>query len=272
VTTLRRIYLTPLLVFAAVCGDTGHTGPPICGGAAMAEAQAQVDAALAGNTSCTADSDCVLMQNPCRVVENSCDFEFSAVNLAGEAAVEHAFAVTAAEICGSCTPPPPDAGIVCGSQQPVAVCVAGQCLVPGVPDAGVGSFEWACGFSCGPGRYCDVEPEMTSCPGASGYVLVADGGQCFESSPSPVGGFCEFEFDCGLGLNCVDAGPDQKGGIIGVCSTCSTTTLQPTSCHDGCQLLPDNRGCTVCYCPNGCPEFDGGLPDGGSDDAGADAG
>jgi hypothetical protein len=242
------------------CGHTDNDDTE-CSSAVMAQAQSQVDSALAGNTSCTVDSDCILVQSPCEVIENCCGFDFSAVNRAGEAAVEHAFSVTAAEVCSTCTPEPTNDsegdGADCSTSSiPAAVCSGNLCtVVPAVPDGG--SFEWACGFSCvTENDYCDIEDEETFCAFDTSYVsLPVDGGVCFPIAGSFGGGLgtsCTVDTDCGLGFNC--NGADLDTGQNGTCSiTCPTT--QPTVCDGGCQLTLNNHDCNVCFCPNGCPTF-----------------
>jgi hypothetical protein len=224
----------------------------------MTEAQTQVDSALSGNTSCTQDSDCILVPSPCEVIENSCGFGFSAVNLAGQEAVEHAFSVTSAEVCATCTPEPTDQdddgdGEACTSGTPAAACSGNSCVVvAAVPDGG--SFEWACGFSCTTSdEYCDVESEVMTCPGESSYIaLLADAGTCEEITFSFGGNSCNLNTDCDLGENCTGDTDETSG----TCTTQCPNAQQPTFCDGGCQLTSDNHGCEVCFCPSGCPVFE----------------
>ncbi len=239
----------------------------------MTEAQAQVDSALSGNAGCDAGFDCVLIQTPCEVVENECGFQVAAVNVAAEAAVEHAFSITGAEVCGGCTPEETeeDEGDFDGAEctdTAGAACLGGQCTVISLPpDAG--SFFGHCGGACTQEQYCDVETELVACPGAppGWFDLVGDGDcESLNSFESP-GSSCSSDAECGLGLACAGQGPD---GPIGNCTTsCPNAGEQPTSCGDGgCELATNNHGCFICFCPNGCPVLDGGLPDGGLGDGG----
>jgi hypothetical protein len=237
-----------------------------------------VDAALAGNQDCDAGFNCVLLQNPCQVAAGSCGFAVSAVSVAGEAAVEHAFAVTAAEVCGACTPPTDDeddgdgqAGLLCGSSTPGIQCTSGQCTVVIVlPDAGSCLPGSAGQGDCAADEFCDFAGVTIACDISTPYYITLIGrGVCTESSADScqTNSDCNFDFDAGL--TCVGA---SSGGFDnGVCEQlCPDPAVRPTACDGGCQLITDASGCNLCYCPNGCPGSDlpDGGPDGGADDGG----
>ncbi len=246
----------------AGCNCQPVKGIQDCSATAMAQAQTQVDDALSGNNSCAQDSDCVLVQTPCQLIDNNCGFDFSAVSVTGQAAVEHAFSVTSAEVCSTCTPVSTNnnfgntGNTSCTFGTPGASCSKGRCtVVPVPPDAG--SFELECNPTCNPGEYCDVETEVTSCTGLASYIILSGGGGSCLSSSGSFGGssFCTGTHDCPLGQNC--AGADTSAGKSGTCTTFCPNGLQPTFCDGGCTLTPDNHGCNVCFCPNGCPVFQG---------------
>ncbi len=228
----------------------------------MAQAQAQVNAAVAGATSCQTDGDCVLVETPC-LVNDPCGFTFWAVNRTSEAAVAHQFSVTNAEVCGDCSPT--STGLIdpsCPSDSsslfaPGSECDAGTCTVVGIPpDAGPpGAFEWACGGFCdstgttvGFAQFCEVSQVTRACPGWPGYVVVADGGVCLPKSTYTAS--CNTDQDCGLGEAC-----DQSGA--GCVSSC-VAAVSPASCDAGCVLTSNNHACDVCWCPDGCPAADAG--------------
>jgi hypothetical protein len=220
----------------------------------MNQVEDQVNAAVAGATSCAADDDCVLVSTPC-LITNACGFAFWAVNRSNESTVEHAFSVTAAETCGDCTPTSLALGGSCGV--PVSSrltagseCDAGTCVVIGIPpDAGPpGAFEWSCGNGCdetgvvtGAAQYCDVSAVTTACA-QGGYVVVADGGSCVLRTTFSTS--CTGDSDCDFGQAC-----------NAFTETCTSVcpSLQPVGCDAGCLLTSDNHACHVCWCPHGCP-------------------
>lgn len=242
---------------AAGCGSC--TPPPggTCPDGSVVLAQDQMNAALAGATSCQTDDDCALVPTPCSLT-TVCGFQFAAVAIASEEAVEHDFSVTGAETCGDCTPP--SAGVVGAScpfpiaslLSPGVFCDAGSCTVVGLlPDAGPpGAFEWSCNDACdtsgaltGIASYCEVGQVTSICGGWAGtYIEVAEGGVCeAKSVNSPT---CESDSDCGFGNACDTSTQTCR-------SRCPRS--EPATCDGGCVLTSDNHACQVCWCPHGCP-------------------
>jgi hypothetical protein len=236
-----------LAALAAACASApatlGSGGPD--GGSCNGAEQA-VETALDGHQTCTADSDCVLVQLPTCV--GTLGFGgFVAVTNGAEGETDHAFSVVQAESCPGCpggTSVAPGGPLV-GTGTPTALCIGGSCTSvpgPGV-DAGGGSgaFEWACGDGCTSGEYCDVMDSPNAvifC--APGTYVVRGPGLCLPSAASV--GSCDIGGDCGQGRSC-DAGACVQG----------CTTYQPSVCPAGCQLAPDGQGCFICSCPT-CPD------------------
>jgi hypothetical protein len=258
-----------LLAVAPGCNCKHVTGLPPCTAETETEAQTQVQQALAGNTACVdagpdAGSDCVLVQTACKVSQGSCSFDFAAVSLAGQAAVEHAFSITAAEVCGACTPTPGgEGGLPPGepacefNSTPAAACVDNECTVVAVPpDAGSclpgPDGQTGCEFG---GEVCNVQAAQTPCPGLTYYFALNGSGSCM---PTDVGSSCELGFsDCDGTEVCADAGSGSFGE--GVCIlSCPDPSVRPPGCDGGCELIVDQSGCNLCLCRNGCPVPDAG--------------
>ena len=249
---VRGTWLAALLPLAVGCSSNQTAPSSTCSEDAMAEAQAQSAAALSGNTSCDAGDDCVLVSTPCKLA-TACGFDLAGVNLAGQAAVEHAFSVTAAEVCGNCTPQLTDTVIDTDgcTDTPGATCVAGQCAVVSFPpDAG--SFEWDCVPVCFPGDYCEIENALTACPGAAEHFVITRPGECLLSTSFSES--CGADDQCGLFWSCWGA----DGGSPVCEAACPAQAQQPMTCRSDCELASNNHGCAICFCPNGCP-----LPDAG---------
>ncbi len=248
------------MVLAQSChSSTDQATTPACSAEVLTNAQARIQGALMGNVGCDANSDCVLVPTPCSIA-STCAFEVSAVNVGSQAAVEHAFSIIGAEVCGSCTTEvaqlDEDEEVHCESDVPAAMCSAGQCAVVSVPPS-VGDFGFACTPTCGSDEYCEIESAITPCGAPDYYILVnTSGGECLTSGLGvpTVGDHCNEDSNCGVGFSCImsDAG-------VGLCGFCPDEAERPTSCDGGCELTTNNHGCNVCYCPSGCPD----LPDGG---------
>ncbi len=250
------VSLAALCGVAQGCNCQPDTGEQECSSSVMTEALSQVQGALAGNTSCDAGSDCVLVQTPCGI-ETTCSFNFSAVNLAGQAAVEHAFSVTAAEVCPVCTPDltdidEPDVSVDCPNNNPGAECVKGRCTVATVPPPCLPDRV------CGADEFCDISGVSVTCSGQAYYVAVTGSGACEMAKDASLGGTCQTDAECPAGESCLGANP--TGFDQGSCG-CPDAAERPTTCDDGCEIQSDENGCNFCYCPNGCP--DGGTADGG---------
>ncbi len=263
----RSAFLAALLTLAPGCNCHPVTGEPECSAEVMSEALTQVQSALALNTDCTTAADCVLVQSPC-AIEATCDFNFEAVNLAGQAAVEHAFSVTAAEVCAACTPDPSvinegenENGGDCELETPAVDCRGGQCTVIPVPPPCLPGKD-----TCDADEVCDISGVSTACAGSPFYFAVTGSGSCAEPTDTDEGGACQTNSDCGAGETCVGANP--TGFDDGTCTpSCDDGAERPDACSDDCELVFDESGCNYCYCPTGCPGADAG-PDGGTADGG----
>jgi hypothetical protein len=244
-TTVDKLRALGALLALCACHPTTTT--PECSSSTMSEALAQVETALAGNTACEDGGDCVLLQTPCGI-ETTCAFNFSAVSVAGQAAVEHAFAVTAAEVCATCTADLTDIDepdfndVECPVNNPEAACNNGQCTVVAVPPPCVPDRV------CEADEFCDISNVSVACPGPAYYVAVSGSGAC-TASDTDLGSSCQSADDCNAGESCLGA----NGFNEGTCG-CGDAADRPTFCENGCEILSDENDCNFCYCPNGCPD------------------
>ena len=161
---------------------------------------------------------------------------------------EDAFAVTAAEVCATCTADLTDIDepdfndVECPVNNPEAACNNGQCTVVAVPPP------------CEPDRvceadeFCDISNVSVACPGPAYYVAVSGSGAC-TASDTDLGSSCQSADDCNAGESCLGA----NGFNEGTCG-CGDAADRPTFCENGCEILSDENDCNFCYCPNGCPD------------------
>ncbi|MHB1845362.1 MAG: hypothetical protein ACYCWW_11080 [Deltaproteobacteria bacterium] len=252
------------LAAAMVCAACPRPGPtlPRCSQEQSGVVVNSLQSTISASSSCSTDKDCVLVSLPCGLI-GGCNAPAASVRADAEASVLHSFSVTQSESCGACSfsgffVTSPTNG--CGSPgTPAAVCSGGTCAIATVStdggNAGIGTFEQACGDSCGSFAYCDVTQALQSCPGWPLSLALQDAGICLSTAASSTGA-CASDQGCDFGSACVQ----------GSCSQSCQSPATLADCAPGCELFEGNHACPICWCPNGCP--DGGSADAGAGDGG----